>query len=126
MKVKALTMKIKSGFTLLEVVLALVVLAVAVVGTSGFFYANRRNLHNARVQRQATWAAVERMEEYRGTPYPDLEDGKYEDAVELGDITAQRTATVETVNEGAVTYKQLTVEVNWGDQTLALATYISD
>ncbi len=106
--------------------LALVVLAIAVVGTASFFYANRRNLQNARIKRTATWAVLEKMEEYRGLPYSNLADGTFEDEVELGDITADRKATIATITEGAVTYKQLVVELSWDSQTVALTTYLSN
>ncbi len=116
--------KSKTGFTLLEVMLALVILAIAIIGTSMFFYANRRNLHQARIQRQATWSAVEGMETWKGKPYHLLIDGVYEDSVEFKDISAGRTTTIETVTENGVTYKMITVEVIWNHGDVSLATYL--
>lgn len=114
------------GFTLVEVLVATIILIIAIIGTSAFFYANRRNLVNARLKRQATWAAVEKMEELKGLSYSSLSEGASADTVILGDTVADRTATIDEDLEEDMDYKEITVNVNWGTGEVELATYVSD
>lgn len=114
---------------MVEVLLATVILAIGLIGTSAFFYANRRNLYNARLERYATWSAVERMEHLKGKPYSSLGEGTEIEEVMLGDnvLPAERTTTIVFVDEDDITFKSVNVEVAWGeDREISLTTYIYD
>lgn len=114
----------KSGFTLIEVILASIILIISILGGTAFFSINRKSLVFATCQRLATWSAIYKIEELKSMDYPPT-------------ITSDppwqykgRTFTrLTTIIDGPTgNYKQVTVSVNWGEPTLApvsLTTYIS-
>jgi prepilin-type N-terminal cleavage/methylation domain-containing protein len=126
-------MKKNYGFTLVEVLLATVILAIGLIGTSAFFYANRRNLYNARLERYATWSAIEKMEMIKGLDYDAIEEGPPKDE-DIGDrdnpITATVTTTIAPVEENGISYKSVNVTVSWpqgeNNKEVSLSTYIFD
>jgi prepilin-type N-terminal cleavage/methylation domain-containing protein len=125
-------MKKKHGFTLVEVLLATVILAIGLIGTSAFFYANRRNLYNARLERYATWSAIENMEMIKGENYDSIEEEIKTEEIEIGDINNPIPATVTTaiapVEENGISYKSVNVTVSWdqgeNNKEVSLNTYI--
>ncbi|HNS32871.1 MAG TPA: type II secretion system protein [bacterium] len=125
-------MKKKKGFTIVEILVATAILATSIIGTSAFFYLNRKNFFNADLKNQATWAAVERMEYLKGKQYSELEeDAEFleEDPITLGENrTAERTSEISEVDEEGILYKKITVEVTWNDdkEKVSLVTYIAE
>jgi prepilin-type N-terminal cleavage/methylation domain-containing protein len=122
----------KHGFTLIEVMIALVILIIGIIGTSSFFYINRKNLYNARIERYATWKAVERMEWVKGLSdiASALPEGEplVEYDISLGDEESAERKTERTqVDDNGVTYDEITITVSWDeDKNVSINTYISN
>jgi len=114
----------RSGFTIVEALLATAVLAICLVGSSYFYYANRRNVTYARMERLATWSVIDRIESLKGGDYADISDG-VEDLT-LDGLPAVRSTTVTDVNESGVSFRQVDVEVVWNGGSVAITKYIAD
>ncbi len=123
----------KGGFTLVEVLLATIILAIGLIGASAFYYANRRNLYNARLERYATWSAVEKMEMIKGKSYSSLEEEIVTEDIEIGDINNPVPAEITTAitdeeEEADISYKSVNVTVSWSqgeeNKEVSLNTYI--
>jgi len=125
-------MKQKRGFTIVEVLIALVILAIGLIGISAFFYANRKNLYNARLEREATWKAVERMESEKGLSVSALEEKLpadeqvVEENIPIGNnVLATRTTEKLTPDEEDAAFWKIKVTVSWDeDKESFLTTYI--
>ncbi len=88
-------------FTIVEAIVASAMLLIAVLGSSSFYFYNRRNLQRAQLRRRATWAAVDKMEELQSGRYEgtlDEQDNTGDpDDISLGHHAAVRTVGVEYV-----------------------------
>jgi prepilin-type N-terminal cleavage/methylation domain-containing protein len=60
------------GFTLVEVLVAMALLATAVVTTAGLLTIASNSVRAARVQSWASLLAIDKLEELRASPWPDL------------------------------------------------------
>ena len=114
----------RRAFTLVEVLIALVIFLIAVIGTAGIAYANRRNLISGATVRLATWDAIGTMENLKAAGYQHLVSSHC--SINLGGIPATRTVTVETVSEGGAVYRRVTVVVAWAGEQVKMVTYVAD
>lgn len=109
-------------YSLVELIIASVILLIAIIGVPTFYVTNRRNLRNARMRRLATWHAAGKMEELKSEPYGTLEDGS--DTVDMGDEEGEREWTVEPVTDHDS--KKVSVKISWGDSSdMELVTIVS-
>lgn len=104
----------RRGFTLVEVILAFVVLSVSIIGGSALLSLNHRSLIQAQARRMATWAAVYRLEEMKTVSHADLPDrhGEIEN-ISLGNIIPARRETAVQPLPGQPGVLHLTVTVDW-------------
>ena len=116
------------GFTLVEVIIATIILILSLLGGVAFFNLNRNNLSYANYQRLATWAAIYKIEELKSMPYPPAGTS---DTWQYKSVTFTRVPTI--VNDPTGNYKQATVSVSWVQKSfpssltkLSLTTYISE
>ncbi len=124
----------RHNFTLIELILASVILLIAVLGTASFFFAGRRSLARARIQREATWAAVDAMEKYKSTGEGLTEEeipllyhtGSIDIEVVKYDANDEEIVNGEGNGEEAI-YRKVTVTVTWNDglDQKKLVTYIA-
>lgn len=119
-------MKRKKGFTLIEALLAVVILVIALVGTSAFFYANSKDTERAKVKRLATWSAVDKLEQLKSTEWNSLVDSVDSETILLFETPARRKTTIVTVNENGVTLKKLSVDVEWATGNVSMTTYVAE
>ena len=113
----------KKGFTVIEALIGTLILAVSLISSTAFYYANRRNTSFANFERLATWSAVDQIERLKGGPYSLVQSGT--DSVDLFGTPAQRVTTVTPVNENGVQFQQVTVQVTWSNGSITLTTYIA-
>jgi len=125
-------------FSLIELIIASTMLVIAMLGGSAFYFANRRNLTKARIQRQATWEAVNQMEGVKkilsdenkidlenDTVYVDGDDGNFT----LENRPAHWELKIEKQDEGGnIKWFKATVTVSWngGDDEVEIVTYVAD
>ncbi|MFW6457083.1 MAG: type IV pilus modification PilV family protein [Planctomycetota bacterium] len=110
-------------FSLVEVIVASVILLITVVGIPSFYFANRRNLRRSHLKRLATWQATYKMEELKAQGYDGINTDS--DTVELDNVTADRNWVVEPC-DGELDCKKVTVIVSWGENnSTSLVTIIA-
>jgi prepilin-type N-terminal cleavage/methylation domain-containing protein len=87
------------GFTLAEVIVAIALLSVVVVGLSGFGFISSRALLRSKELSVATIAAHERLDSLRSLPYASLVAGNTTTSMTSGKFafTVQTTITVDTM-----------------------------
>lgn len=76
-------MKKQTGFTLLEVLVAMLVLSIGLLGLAGLMASSMRNNQSAYHRTQATWLAYDALDRLRANRAGAL-DGVYDDADALG------------------------------------------
>jgi len=128
--------KNKSGFTIVEVIIATIILVISLLGGVAFFSLNRNNLSYANRQRLATWAAIDKIEQLKSATYTDtlLNSGPpTTEILPISGYSFTRTTKIADIGAGPDDYKQATVSVSWVQgnfpsslTTLSLTTYISD
>ncbi len=117
--------KSKKGTSLVEVMVAALILAIVILGGS-YFYVGSTNQINLREQyRAASRLAGQKLEELKAGNYNDVTIGEMKDSVSLEDLSYGRT----TVTEDLGSYKKVVVTVNWGPvgmgRNLSLVTLIA-
>jgi type II secretory pathway pseudopilin PulG len=123
----------KNGFTIIEIVVASLILLLSLLGGVTFFSLNSNNLSYATRQRLATWGAVYKIEQLKSATYTDtyndsiLNAGTYGPENNNPPIPGYSFTRTTTITNMAAGYKQVTVSVNWGKPTppVSLTTYIS-
>ncbi|MCX8082227.1 MAG: prepilin-type N-terminal cleavage/methylation domain-containing protein [bacterium] len=114
----------KNGFTLLEVLLATVIIALGFIAGSVFFYTNRKNLYSARLERYATWSAIKKIEEIKGKS--SVQAGTITENITLGEynISAERIVSISEDENDALVWK-VQVRVRWtGNNEISFYTYL--
>jgi len=117
--------KSKKGTSLVEVMAAVLILTIVILGGS-FFYVASTNQINLREQyRAASQLASQKLEELKAGSYYAIETGEANDSVSLEDSSYSRN----TITEDLGLYKKVTVTVNWGagvkQRNVSLVTLIA-
>ena len=117
--------KSKKGTSLVEVMVAALILAVVILGGS-YFYVGSTNQINLREQyRAASRLAGQKLEELKAGNYDDVTIGELTDSLSLGGLSYSRS----TVTEDLGLYKKVIVTVNWGQgvkqRNVSLVTFIA-
>ena len=121
---KPARMRLLAGFTIIEVLLSTIILAISLVGGTLLFSANRKNLTYAAYQTLATWSGVSKLEELKSADYSSLINGITIETPVISGHNFQRKTTIKDVSG----YKEVNVEVDWGKGTfpVSLTTYVSE
>jgi len=102
--------KSKKGTSLVEVMVAVFISVVVMLGGS-FFYVASTNQINLREQyRAASRLASQKIEELKAGSYYDIAIGEAEESLSLEDLSYGRS----TVTEDIGLYKKVIVTVSWG------------
>ena len=117
--------KSKKGTSLVEVMVAALILAVVILGGS-YFYVGSTNQINLREQyRAASRLAGQKLEELKAGNYDAVTIGEVEDSLTLENSTYSRSVVTEDVG----LYKKVVVTVNWGpvgmERNVSLVTLIA-
>jgi len=108
-------MRFQKGFTLIEVMLSILILAIVMIGGAAFFTYGSSQLRMSKHSRLALELAGEQIENLRAVGFSGLAD-ETENGLPLGDFTATRQTNVVGIDEngdGIVDYKKVTVTVAW-------------
>ncbi len=132
MSATAATKDRRRGVTLIEVMLAVLILAIALIGTSSTYVTGRRFIVDQRYYRAAAQLASQKLEELEASSYDNIGDvNEVEDLSVDGLAYQRRTQTVLTATPTAEVpkpCKKATVTIVWstaGCQHQArLVTYI--
>ena len=103
------------GLTLVEVMVAIIVLAVAVIGAAAFLAAGSRTVARASQQRTAAQVAHMRLEAARAGGYPALANSSGAETVD-GMVYTWEIVVVTTLADPAdagSAYKRMTATVDW-------------
>jgi Tfp pilus assembly protein PilV len=123
----------RTGSTLVELMLAIVILLIALIGTSTTYVSGRQQIVNQRYYQMAAHFASQKLEDIKANSYLDLDEGEVTEELSLSGITYQRiTEVVLTAAPSADVpqpCKKVTVTIQWtghaGDRHEAkLVTYI--
>jgi prepilin-type N-terminal cleavage/methylation domain-containing protein len=107
------------GFSLIEVLIALIILSIAFLGLAGLMIqTTRNNSFGGRITEAATFAQ-DKLEELRSTPWVAITSGSDKTSVNGMDFARNWTivpnAIVAPYTEP--TLNTITISINWNDQT---------
>lgn len=122
-------MKNNSGFTLLEIIISILLLAITLAGGMALYF-NANKIMALMVHKKAAMElADKKMEDLRDASYSSLVEGETnESGLKVAGLNASRSVTVAKPNSN---YKQVTIEVNWkeanetADKSVKLVSYVS-
>ena len=127
----------RRGFTFLELLVALSLFAVGLIGILQIFPLNRRFLAQSAMTTQAAFLAQEGMEELRSLPYSSLTVGTYQPLTQVSTVSGDpaslfsREVTVELVDDNYGTsnadvgLKVVNVRVTWSERGISRQYTIS-
>ena len=105
--------KSQYGFTLLEVLVAIVILTIGLLGTAGLTTGVIRGNHYSKNITSATAAAQTQLESIKSSGYANATTTNFPgDTVTMGGMTFTRTTTV-TNSSPAANMKTVSVTVSW-------------
>jgi Tfp pilus assembly protein PilW len=121
----SIVQKSKKGTSLVEVMTAVLISTIVILGGS-FFYVASTNQINLREQyRAASRLAGQKLEELKASNYDDVTIGEVEDSLTLENSTYSRSVVTEDLGS----FKKVVVTVNWGpvgmERNLSLVTLIA-
>ena len=117
--------KSKKGVSLVEVMIAVLISSIVMLGGSFFFVASTGQIHLREQYRAASRLASQRLEEVKAVDYDTVAEGEVTDSVTLKNSSYNRS--VVTKDLGSL--KEITVTVNWGpvgqQHNINLVTFIA-
>ena len=117
--------KPEKGLTLIEVMFAVLICAVAIIGGSLLFVIGRNHISLQERHRIAVQLAAQKLEELKTSDYYGIEEGYTYDNLYLEDLFYERRISTED----AGLYKKVTVNVQWSqldkDRKVSLATFVA-
>ena len=106
--------KSKKGVSLVEVMVAVLISAIVMLGGSLFFVSSTDQINLREQYRAASRLASQRLEELKAVDYDTVIEGEVKDSVTLKSSSYNRT--VATKDLGSL--KEVTVTVNWASESV--------
>ena len=110
----------KDGFSLIEVLIALTILAIGLLAIASLQVTSARGNFFSNSLMQATYVAQDRLEFLKNLPFSDplLSTGNRVDGTtKISDLVFNRSYTVELVNDPKGNYLKISYMVKWNDGT---------
>ena len=134
MKMRKFRLTSKNGFSLVEMLVALFIIALVILGGGMFFFQSRVYTLREAHRRAAVLVASGKLEELKATNYDDI--GSTTEEVDVDNLSKDSTpaptmiTVVEYVPDGdnPEAYKKVKVTVSWSDRpsdTVSLTTLIA-
>ena len=117
--------KSKKGVSLVEVMIAILISTIVMLGGSLFFVSSTNQINLRKQYRAASRLASQKLEEYKAVDYDTVAEGEVKDSVTLENSSYSRSVVTKDLG----LYKQVTVNVNWGTaakvNNINLVTFIA-
>ncbi len=117
--------KSKKGMSLIEVMLALLVLLIVIIGNSLLFGYGRGQISLCENRRSAVQLAAQKLEQLKADDYYNIQEGKTDENLSVGGLSC----SLSTLTEDSGLYKNIRVVVRWtqgGKQhNVRLVTFIA-
>ena len=110
------------GFTLLEVLVAMIILSISLLALAGLMVTTTKNNAYGTTITEAATFAQDKLEELRAMKWVDLIDGKYTDQ-RGGSTGMSYTRNWEVTTNSAL--KRVTITIDWIDRTNHSITLVS-
>lgn len=123
----------RTGMTLIEVMLAITILMIVLIGTSSMYVSGRRYVNSQQKYQVAAQLASQRLEQLKGAGYLGIAVGQTEEELTAAGLTCKRQTTIQLTAAPTTDFpkpcKKVTVAVTWTDvaqedRQVKLATYI--
>jgi len=122
----------QNGMTMIEVMIAAVIIVIAIIGTMMTFVSGRKFIVGEQYYRQAAQLASQKFEELKSKEYNNITDGDTKEKETFNDITYEIETLVEPGSAPSPTVpkpcKKVTVTISWKVTTdnhkAVLVTYI--
>ena len=115
----------KKGMSLVEVMVAVLISAIVMIGGSLFFVASTDQINLRQQYRTASRLASQKLEELKAVDYDTVAIGEAKDSVTLKNSTYSRSVVIKDTGS----YKQVNVTVSWGpagqERNINLVTFIA-
>ena len=117
--------KSKKGVSLIEVMIAVLISAIVMLGGSLFFVSSTNQINLREQYRVASRLASQGLEEVKAVDYDTVVEGEVQDSVTLKSSSYNRSVVTKDLG----LYKEVTVNVNWGTgvkvNNINLVTFIA-
>ena len=117
--------KSKKGVSLIEVMIAVLITAIVMLGGSMFFASSTGQINLREQYRAASRLASQRLEEFKAADYDTVAEGEINDSVTLENSTYNRSVVTKDIGS----YKEVTVNITWGptgqQKNINLVTFIA-
>jgi len=114
------------GFTLIEVLVALVLLVIGIFALSKMQVLGVRGTGFNKETTVATTLAQKKLEELKGTAYTAVASDATGSQDQMGGIAYTTTWSVNEAGASPGRYKTVTVTVTWGGRNIVITTIISE
>jgi Tfp pilus assembly protein PilV len=106
--------KLMAASTLIEVMTAILIVMIAITGSSFLFVTGRTQINLQKHYRAATQLATQKLEALKAGNYGSIAAGTTTDSpIALDDLSYNRSVNTGDVNAGSYKYKRVTVTVSW-------------
>ena len=110
----------KDGFSLIEVLIALTILAIGLLAIASLQVTSVRGNFFSNSLMQATYVAQDRLEFLKNLPFSDpllSTENHVDGTTKMSDLVFNRSYTVELVNDPKGNYLKISYMVKWNDGT---------
>lgn len=123
----------KAGSTLIELMLAIAILIIALLGTSTTYVSGRKQIVSQRYYQAAAQLASQKLEETKAVGYAGLVEGEEDEELSLFGLTYQRHTVIELTAEPTTEVPKpcmkVTVTIQWtgtagGQHEAEFVTYV--
>jgi prepilin-type N-terminal cleavage/methylation domain-containing protein len=115
----------KRGVSLIEVMIAVLITAIVMLGGSMFFASSTGQINLREQYRAASRLASQKLEEVKAADYDTVTEGEVNDSVTLESSSYNRSVVTKDIGS----YKEVTVTVTWGpvgqQKNINLVTFIA-